>query len=84
MCVEVSKDYNKENGWPETIYFVPSDGKIRTFLEHGRKLEEFNFERISWPDAIRHVVVYDLSNIEIPDERRKLIGESDLGKLLQK
>src|SRR3989304_4917897 len=40
-CVDVTKN-EQICEWTETIYFVSDGGKIRTFIEHERRIEEIN------------------------------------------
>jgi len=74
----------KRKGSVETVYFVPSDGEIRTFIDFdGGSFGEIDLTEYSiWGWKCNRADMYNLSQREISPERNKRIKESKLGKFL--
>jgi len=83
-CVEIIKEEPNSTSI-EVIYFVPSDKGIRTFIDFGKRVEEFSLQDHVHNYGLRQrrIQIYNLSDIDIPPERLKKLEEAGLDKLLR-
>ena len=82
--VEITEIDPKRGLLMEFFYFVPSNGRIRTFIDRGEKIEEISLKnKIHEYPMIQHLIqVYDLSHVTLTAPRLRKLKEAGLDKIL--